>query len=219
MPQNAYPAASDLDAFFVSTGLIGAATDAPYASINRVQKCAAASADFERRTHRTMIAQPGTRLFDVPFDRNGILDVMDDLLSVSDVSIDSASIELDTQYWLLPYDAAQKGRPYTHIELQAMPSPGPLSGYRQTVSVTGYWGYGTQIPDDVWQAVLQWAAALTAPELALNISKGLAQWRQGDEENRFGGLGVAGPLARESATWTANYLAAVRSWTRYLSWM
>lgn len=218
MPHAAYPAASDLDAFFVSTGLISAPTDAPYASIDRVVKCAAASADFERRTRRAMIAQPSTRLFDVPWDRLGVLDVADDLLSVESIAVDGAMLQENLQYWLLPYDAVQKGRPYTHIEMAFVPVPGPLTVYRRTVCVTGTWGYGTMIPDDVWTAVLVWAAALCAPELALNISGGVALWHEGDEEERYGGLGVAGPLAREASEWTDIYQATVRSWTRYMAW-
>jgi hypothetical protein len=218
MPHSEYPSASDLDAFFVSTGLIASSSDTPYASIDRGSKCAAASADFERRTRRTMIAQSSTRLFDVPWDRLGVLDVADDLLSADTVMVDGATLVEGLQYWLLPYDAVQKGRPYTHIEMAFIPTPGPLSSYRRTVSVTGSWGYGTEIPDEVWGSVLAWAAALCAPEIALNISKGLALWHEGDEEERYGGLGVAGPLAREAAEWTEMYQSTVRSWTRYMSW-
>jgi hypothetical protein len=165
-----------------------------------------------------MIAQSQTRLFDVPWDRLGVLDVADDLLSVESLTVDGNELTEGLQYWLLPYDAVQKGRAYTHIEMAFVPIVPPLGAYRRTVSVTGMWGYGTSIPDDVWTSVLVWAAALCAPELALNISKGLALWHEGDEEERYGGLGIAGPLAKEASEWSEMYQATVRSWTRYMSW-
>ena len=233
MPKNAYPMDSDLMAFLTGAGL-----SLPPA-LDLQGKCDAAAAEWEQRTgwlpylaEADASGQPvvSTRLFDPPCSagrspgsRSGrSLFLGTGLLSLASLSVGvvpdatgsystgmaSAGTLLvpNLNFYLRPQNAAARGLPVTEIEFLA-----PARGLPQSVAVTGIWGKVLELEDNVWQAILQRAASLAAPELSLSISGGFFERKIGDSMKRFGGSDDSGPLAQQITLWDANFNSAVKN--------
>lgn len=66
-------------------------------------------------------------------------------------------------YLLLPNNVLVEGKPYNEVEfLWNM-----LGGIDQSIAITGNFGYGTRVPADAWQAIVQGTAADLMGQIAL----------------------------------------------------
>lgn len=189
-------------------------TGADFMKIGLAAKLDAALEAWEQETGWVPFVSSGateTRFYDPPgpppsrggFGIRGggrLLSLDGGLLSLTSVVVNGQEYDPANQLRLKPDNAAARRKPVTRIEFSR-----PVLGPAQCVAVTGVWGYSREWPEDARQAVLDWAAHLCVPELALQISRGLYQWRQGDEQERYGGSGDSGPLAAENALWERNF--------------
>jgi len=64
-----------------------------------------------------------------------------------------------SDYFPLPYNAADEGQPYTGLEIDVT-NGNKCQWYRfpKAVKITAKWGYSATVPDEVQQAVITWAA-------------------------------------------------------------
>ena len=109
-------------------------------------------------------------------------------------------------FFLRPQNAATRSLPVTEIEFLA-----PPRGVPQSIAITGVWGRVLLLEDNVWQAVMQRAASLSAPELSLSLSGGYFERKIGDSLKRFGGSDDSGPLAQQITLWDNNFNSAVKN--------
>ncbi len=110
------------------------------------------SREFDSSAGRHFYSYTGTRYFRGNPRSPMVLRLPHDLISVSSLTVDdddNGSYEItlaaDTDYWLAPYEAAQRGEPYWHIEL----NPNGTQLYRwpthpRAIKVTGIWGYSNE---------------------------------------------------------------------------
>ena len=235
----AYPAGTDLAAFLAATGL------AVPPAISLQAKCDAAVAEWEERTGwRPYLTadtpqSPSTRLFDPPgpaassgrasAGRGGrILYFQGGLISLNSLSVgvvpdqtgayggpgaQGTALVSNLNFYLRPQNAPARGLAYTEAEFIY-----PVAGVPQSVAIVGVWGRVAALPGDVWQGVLERAAALCAAELSLSISGGYFERRVGDSLKRFaGGKSDAGPLAQQVALWDDTFERAVRTKRRIVA--
>lgn len=216
MPRSAYPTVADMSAFLASANVSVTDTGVLAASL------AAGIAAFEREAGRVMLATgPATRAFDPAVDRDGTLDLNADLARVDTVTYQpvgtsATALAAGTDYVTKPDNALARGWPIT--ELVILPRWwAPLAfTQRGALQVTGLWGYGLQIPDDAWLAMLYagLAQAGGSPMVhGLPVHPATTQWtaNSGDEDRFSFGAWLAGQLA----SWQATYCAAVRRYARY----
>jgi hypothetical protein len=238
----AYPNASDLRTYLSAFGVV---RDEPsFMALGLDGKAKAAWQAWERATdYRPYLAtgQAQTRYFDNPgLAAAGLsgalgsvhtLDLFPGLLSVTEVRTGVVAgaggtvRTQDTEYRLLPLNAAYDGLPYDRLQWGAQGyfiSPdgfgrgsaafgydgfgydGAFFGQAGQISVTGVWGRTLALDDDDWDAILQYAAFLCAPQIALMVSKGLYSARDLNFEIRYGG-GKEIPLSGQSEMWKANF--------------
>ena len=227
MPHAAYPAAADLTAFLAGTGL-----DVPD-SLDLQDKCDEAAAEWESRVGwfpylaTDTTEAPSTRLFDPPGPaaasgrpsgvRGGkILCLEGGLLSLTSLSVgvvpdgsgdydgapgtQGSLLTNNLNFFLRPQNAAARGLAWTEVEFLC-----PIRGVPQSVAVAGVWGRVTEIGDDVWNAVRQYAAFLAVPELQIAISSGLVKI---DDAQYASGADM--PLPTLAALWEKKFLTAAR---------
>ncbi len=226
-PIGTYPTGDDLTTYLTSLGIV--ATDAAMTALNLDVKAAAASSAWETQTRwKPFLSAPGTRYFDAPglaggtnwgawmggrrrlFLEGGLLSVTSVTINLTLVNTTGLDRTLNYDYWLRPQTAPYESEPYTFVEFRA-----PVYGEPNSVKIVGSWGYATAVPDDAWQAILQYGALLTYPELSLGISKGLYSMRDLNFEIRYGGAGLM-PLALEMKQWQAVWNAALLNYRRPL---
>jgi len=68
------------------------------------------------------------------------------------------TLEPEEWYTMVPYDPAPRKRPYEYLKLAHRGKIG-------VIAVTANWGYWTQLPAEVWQAILMGTAALIYPSI------------------------------------------------------
>lgn len=215
-----WPAGDDLRALILSLGLAGAGGPAVIDALALGAKVAAGVAEFGARTRWQPFladAASSTRIYDWP--AAGVLNLDGGLVSLDSVSSGGLALTAGMQYVPKPDNAPARGRPFTSVVLRAGLSV-PLGtayalGYRRTVEVTGRWGFAAALPPDVFSAVLSYAAAQCVPELALSISRGRAELREGDAMYRFASSGVS-PLSAERAQWETTFNKTVGFYKRVL---
>lgn len=119
-------------------------------------------------------AESTLRTFDAT-DSTGWLDFEGGAVSVEAVAIATTVLQVEEQYWLTPSNAGSQSRPFTGIQFS--PAYQTL-GWRRPggISVTARWGYGAEVPADVFQACLQRAAINTLR--AIPNEQGLASISQ-----------------------------------------
>ena len=109
-------------------------------------------------------------------------------------------------YLLLPNNAAVEGKPYNEVEfLWNM-----FGGLDQSISITGNFGYGTAVPADAWQAIVQGTAADLMGQIALLQLGDQIEVKEKDEEvvNRTGkGLTAYSELADN---WNKSFMKTMR---------
>jgi len=192
---NAYPTAGDLKTFLYAANQIDSPT-APTgraASLDFQGAVDAAKAEFENRTGRTYRAASATRIYDTPTDAGHLLDLETDWATITSITRDGDTLVVEDDYRKRPLD----GPPYRFVEFVAgLMEPLPW-GSRGTVVVTGTLGSSATVPDDVYQAVLQRAAAHCAPQLQGIVTGGAQSVKQADASVTFAGGKALGALGEQ----------------------
>lgn len=85
-----------------------------------------------------------------------------ELAALTSVSIapnggDTFTLVPADSYWLWPYNAAQDYKPYLRIDLTGSGSVAQWPTRPHSVQVIGKFGYSTEVPPDVYQALLLYA--------------------------------------------------------------
>lgn len=218
MPKQSYPSASDVQALYQGAGLLSDATVAPYSSIPWSTHVAAAAASFETRTGRQWLATAQTRRFDLPTGPRGLVPLGAELASVSSVTLAGKSLAEGKDYFLGPANADLDGKAFGWIELASLYPLALTTATRRCLVIEGLWGAGSAVPDDVFEAVVNYAAVLAAPEMSVTISGGYYERRIGDSVKRFGGSDDSGPLAQQVSLWTGVFERVVASRPRIAAW-
>lgn len=194
MPQPAYPTAAEVQAFLVAGGVTVSSAllaQLPVMALAAIQS-------FESETDRKpLLAAAGTRRFDPPDTRDGSLYLEADLAAApTSVSYQPAgqpatalvatTVDVLGDYDVEPFNASAKGEPFTKLVFRRWRYGGGWCGdaYRGSLYVTGLWGYGVQIPDDAWKAILRLAACEALTVLALD-SGGVSSLKMETFETRY----------------------------------
>ena len=216
MPYSDYPNGGIVRQFLIDAGLpAGNLSAAWYDSA-----AAVAARDFEGASgaNRKMLAGASeTRLYSAPAGNAGTLDI-DDLAVVTAVSYQPSNTTpvvwtAGVDYWLEPSDAPGKGWPYTAIRFLRRwldTASGPGVGWpadRRSIAVTGQFGYSLTLPDDVWQAVLERAAAKVARQLGFAITGGgISKWERAERSVSYrSSADIAAAFSADWATTAAAY--------------
>jgi hypothetical protein len=155
----------------------------------------AAVAEWERLTrYQPFLASSAdsTRLFDVP--TSTILDLMGGIVTLTSVSVAGSLYTAGRQYTPGPSNAVARGKPYTYLDFGALSYPysaaggalGILPGLRQSIQVTGTWGFSLIVPPDVRLVILREMAATLAPSLSVARFGGLVSWTEAGVTENYG---------------------------------
>lgn len=199
MPAN-YPADSDVLACLQGAGAVLPAAFAP------AGLAAAAINMWERRTGYEPFLCNGnvtTRTYDPPgpnhqrmdgFSLLGgsrVLDLGAGAISVQQVSIgvgvgvNGTVLTLGEEYWPEPKNSTAENRPYERIRFRS-----PIFGAEASVTVTGQFGYGLTVPDDVFLAIVRLGAALGLEQVMEGMKLQPSQWQE-DKVAQTWNLGAA----------------------------
>jgi hypothetical protein len=225
MSHSAYPTSTELSSYLVGTGLVSSTVAA---TLSLTDKAAAASSGWEEATGWHPFIKDSSdvaRRFDPPGPNRGhgiwwprggkwVLTLPAGLLTVTSIvtgySASSTNPQAGTaqvvedDYWLLPDDAPLKNRPYTQVEFATC-----QWGEARSIRITGKWGYCETIPEDAWQAILQYGALLAAPDLAGQLTGGLLEWTE-EAHERY----AEKPLAHWIDQWQKTFDRAVARYQR-----
>ena len=176
-----YPNENDMERYLVGGGLVFPTPQSPLTFIDLRQHVLGAINNFEGRVGRTLLAASQTRTFDPPMFPRTKLPLVDDLAQMTSLSVAGTVKVLNVDYYLLPENADALGKPFNLVDFAV-----PIYGARKSVSITGLWGYATQIPDGPWNSILARAAYLAHPQIAAAVSKGLVSWKEDDVSETYG---------------------------------
>lgn len=88
----------------------------------------------------------------------------------------------DVDYFLLPFDAPFKHKPYTEIRFAY-----PIWGISGSIEIVGKWGYWTDIDADPFYGVLCMAAHEVLMSAVMKATKGGGKWTLGSASMDYGG--------------------------------
>lgn len=165
MPHSTYPDAADLSAFLASLGVtVTAALTAQLPAAAAASVSAWETATKRRPFVASATGTPVLRRFDPPtFHSDGVSTLyLPDLLAQEDITVGyqpSGSTLTTwtegTDYCFGPVNAAADGLPYEWLEIYRHRWTQPLgASLRNSLRITGRWGYAAEVPDDVWYALL-----------------------------------------------------------------
>lgn len=184
--RSTYPDGVALAAFLESHGItLSAAQDALTEGA-----ASAAAYEFEKATYRRML--PGTaatRYFSPPVDGHTLpipeLSANPSAVTYTPPGGSAETLVLNTDYWLLPDNALDQGKPIDEVEfLQVWGSRD--NSLRRAIAITGLWGYAATLPEDVWQAVCMRAAYGLWSQVTLATTGGVLGWKDGDRSVDYG---------------------------------
>lgn len=89
------------------------------------------------------------------------------------------ALTINEQFWLEPLQAAEEGRPYTEIRFGW-----PQRGNPRSIKVDARWGWGTTVPQDIWDAVRSGALADALTDFAEVVRAAPVEWKDGDVSER-----------------------------------
>lgn len=208
MAQSAYPTAQDLEAWLTSAGF----AESVLTTLDAQTAVGAGIAAFESAVGRRMLAESGTRTFEVPTGTNPVIDFREDLASQSAFSVSGTAYVAGTDFLLLPQNAASRGLPYWGARLART-----WTGYGtrtsplwNAVSITGSWGYATTIPDDAWLGMLTAAALHLHTYLAQAVSLGLISVKEQDAQEEYG----VNPYGALKTNWSMALADVVKRYRR-----
>lgn len=153
-----------------------------------------------------------TRPFTV-VDEQGYLDLEGGLLSLTSVTVSGTAQTLNQQVFLEPTNAPSRRRPYEQLLFTSPYSVGGGAVYRRrnAILVTGIWGFCTQIPPDVWNAVLRKGAHTTLT--STNQDPDAASLSEDGFNVQFDPVGVIDPKTL-LANLEKEFEKAVAKWKR-----
>jgi len=203
MPRTAYPSDNEIQTFFTSTGLT-VPSGFVFTGYGEM-----ASAEFERRTGRIPFLRNAgdvVRKFDPPGyvppgrsyagTRGGgrILYFAAGLCSLTSLVANGTTLTEDTDFRLLPKNAAAINKPYEGVEFFAQ-----LFGAASSIVITGKWGYHQNIPEDAFQAMVRIGFLRAVQDIKEKLSLGVIRWKDDDvsEERSIELLAQAGETASE----------------------
>ena len=216
MPRAAYPVGTDVIVFVQSTSVVTANLFNTISQLQFNNAAIEALTKFKNESGREFLAPAATtRLFDPPWTNpRGFLDLRDDVINVTSVTINGSPQTFNQDYFLWPPNADVMGKPWNGIELQRNFPNFYLPNQRKSVAVTGQWAYSTLIPDDVFSAIVKLAALSLVPFLSLNISGGLQASKTPNSEYQFGQGVENRPVVREAKMWELSALTTLKDYTR-----
>ncbi len=208
MPHAGYPVGSDVSTYLTECGFPVSAN-----LTNMLDGYALSGKQmFETKVNRQILATTQTRKFDPPTYWNQALDLEGDLISASSVTAMGITQVAATDYLLGPYDALQRGQPYVWIEFLRWWNSLQSWATKQSIVITGQWGWAATVPDDVWDAVIA-AAILKGPATMVTMKAsggGINSFRTGDVQEDWG-ISPGHPFR---AHLRETYNSAVASYTR-----
>lgn len=179
MPHDAYPTDADLTEALQGLGTDPALLQTMASRISGAIAAAVEQWETSVAWHPYLAdAEDSTRYFDPPTRPSGggrvpgtkTLYLKGGLISLTSLTVSGTAFARDLDFYTRPDNAAVRGQAITEIDFLA-----PLYGLPRTIAVTGRWGRVTQIPDDVWIAILDYAKSQVLPEI----------WRQGAEIDKI----------------------------------
>lgn len=206
MEHTTYPIDADIETLF-----LGAEISFPDAfSFNGY--AAMARQEFERRTGRIPFlidAEDEVRVFDPPgaispnssnqyvVGGGKVVQLMAGLLELTSVTLGGQVKVLGTDFRLMPMNAPKMRRPYEWLQFFYI-----VYGVPSSLVVTGKWGWGAEIPEDAWKAMIRLGGCLALRDLLQAQSIGIASWTDGDvsESNSPALLAKVGAAWEEFAT-------------------
>jgi hypothetical protein len=171
--------------------------------------------DFQHRTGRQFI--PGCADEVRYFDGSGTGElIVDAYVSITDVEILTVPA-IPVQALLSFYQQSTYGKPKTRIGIQQGPANYPnfwnaFPQGRGNIKVTGTWGYASEVPHEVYLAMMKGAAADLAAMLVLRtrddsyVPGRLLSWQEADVSERY-----ADSLPGEALGWKQAYDDAIQS--------
>jgi len=96
----------------------------------------------------------------------------------------SETLTLNTDYWCEPENALAKHLPITHLEFERRWSG--TRGLRGALQITAFWGAAREIPESVYQALLERGAANLWTQLTQSATGGVLGWKDGDRSVDYG---------------------------------
>jgi hypothetical protein len=226
MGRSSYPVAADLTSYLDVGGLTLDATQVGIAVLAGIEA-------FQRETGRHMLAgktvanvvvAAQTRTFRLPTDPFGYVDFRADLAAApSAVAYQpyggtEEAWTVSEHYVLLPENALLDGRPYTGMQSRGRGWGQAAWDYGASIEVTGSWGYGTAIPEDAWQAMLN-LGVLHLLDMHVISAQGLsnitsAGWSHEGHAESGGGSSGTQTAAVSAASWRASVAATVARYRR-----
>lgn len=214
MAKTSYPAKADLDALLTSAGIALGTLDTQSAVDAGVRA-------FEQEVGRRLLAagSDGTAYFDPPVNAERFLWFGQDLAALTSVVYrpqggTAETLAQNTDFFLEPYNtgAAIDGiaRPYLGMRFASGWTAPLRREQRRAIEVTGRWGYGTNVPDDAWWAMLVYSAALVAQAAAAKLSGGVVRTESGGASTLWSDR----PFAWHRQEWQRDYEAAVARYRR-----
>lgn len=193
-----WPTSAELSEFMEMAGLDTSVVDVP--------ACAAAGqAEFERLCGwRPFLGTTQTRKFDAPVD-GWKLHLDGALLTVTSLTVDGQAYVADSDYYLMPDNAVNRGAAYTWVEFAF-----PVACARRGIVIVGSWGRVSDIPEAVRHAVLCLGAVAAMPSVLSAKGGGLAAWTEGDVTEKYSADGLkvtAGEWERAARACAARYRA------------
>jgi hypothetical protein len=220
MPRTAYPIASDLINFLAAQYLVDNPPAGAAALFDYGLAVTAAIQDFEQETQRTFLAgAPATRYYAPPGNRLRLLDFRADLLTLTSVVYQplngsAQTLVLDTDFRLGPANAGVDGYPSQYLELYYRWWVADLWSLQRAMQITGIWAFSSQVPEDVWQAILWKATISMLPELATMNAGHLVSWKQGVVQEVYG----TNPLGKIQERYQAQYDRVLKRYRRKSIW-
>lgn len=211
---SAYPTAAEVQSFLEACGITVSA-----GLLTQLDNFVEQAVDtFEDEAGRVILAGSSeTRYFDPPVEKGTQVLYIPDMVTVTTVSFTpmngtATTLTVNDDYFLMPYDAAVRYEPFTMMKFAPRWS-GPLtSGLFRSIAITGRYGYWTSIPNDVYMAVMNLAAANGLLMQGANASTGVVRKKIEDFEVEYGSNSYSGQVK----AWTNLAEQTIKRYRRIL---
>jgi hypothetical protein len=187
-------------------------------SVDVATAAAAGRLEVERRCGRSFLATSGTRCFAPPVG-SSYLDVGDELVSVSGVVYQAEGSAgetwtLNTDYWLLPLNAASRSLPYAGLQLTRSWCAPLQTSLHRAIQVSGNWGFASTIPEDAWLGMIYSGLLELLPSYAQSLTGGRTWLDPSSGDSTGWGID---PLGTERRSWGAYVRQVIGRYRRPVS--
>ena len=184
MSRSAYPTASDVITALASAGIL--TTDYPYLSSLAAGAAESGQVQVEKYCNRVFLAGSSTARYFDPVTNGRTLWLPVEATAISSVVLGGSTLTANEQYWLQPYNYSADGIPINRIEFATSYYSPVWPGNKRSLVITGTWGYGSTIPEPVWQAMLAVAQWNLMPAIRETQNIGAEDWREADVSEKYG---------------------------------